>query len=203
MQQRENLSAFIDGCEVDDVFLNELSTDPVLKQKWASYHAISAIMHNDEIILGRDFSLKMEALLEDEEIETQSVNTSSNVAKPKGMLLKLKGWSTPIIQAGIAASVCFVAVLGVNMMNSDNDGLQVEQPVLQTLPFSNSIQPVSYNAPEKHVPTAEQLEKQQRKISDLLENGVLEHRTDLGSLSLTEEEKLDASQTSVISNQEK
>ncbi|WP_208931871.1 anti sigma-E factor RseA C-terminal domain-containing protein [[Haemophilus] ducreyi] len=89
------------------------------------------------------------------------------------------------------------------MMNSDNDGLQVEQPVLQTLPFSNSIQPVSYNAPEKHVPTAEQLEKQQRKISDLLENGVLEHRTDLGSLSLTEEEKLDASQTSVISNQEK
>ncbi|MDE8033670.1 sigma-E factor negative regulatory protein [Actinobacillus equuli subsp. equuli] len=189
MQQRETLSAFMDGHDVDEEFINELCNNPELKQKWASYHAISSVMHGDEIILGDDFSAKMEALLENEEIESSSLAVADEQPQPKGMLLKLKRWGTPLMQAGIAASVCLVAVLGVNMVGTDNDIAQADQPVLQTQPFSDSVQPVSYNAPEKDAPTAAQLEQQQNKINSLLNANELQHR------SKSEEQKAQAEST--------
>ncbi|WP_150538425.1 sigma-E factor negative regulatory protein [Actinobacillus vicugnae] len=197
MQQRETLSAFMDGHDVDEAFINELCNDPELKQKWASYHAISSVMHGDEIILGDDFSAKMEALLENEEIESSSVASTEPQAQPKGMLLKLKRWGAPLMQAGIAASVCLVAVLGVNMMGATSDVAQADQPVLQTQPFSDSVQPVSYNAPEKDVPTAAQLEQQQTRIKVLLQASELQRNANAATVTLTEEQKVKAQTSSV------
>lgn len=187
MQQRETLSAFMDGHNVDETFINELCTDPELRQKWANYHAMSSVMHGDEIILGNDFSAKMEALLENEEIEPLS--SVGKQIQPKGMLLKLKRWGTPLMQAGIAASVCLVAVLGVNMIGTSSEIAQEDQPVLQTQPFSDSVQPVSYNAPEKDVPTATHLDQQQHKINSLLETHELQRRPNAGAATLPEEQK--------------
>lgn len=116
--------------------------------------------------------------------------------KPKGLLLKLKRWGTPLLQAGVAASVCLVAVFGVNSFNANNEVAQT-QPVLQTLPFSNSVEAVSYNAPAKDQPTAEQLELQQRKINALLENHELQRRTNtVQGVTLSEEEKQKAKTSS-------
>lgn len=193
MQQKETLSAFMDGAKVDENFLDTLCDSSELKQKWANYHTIRSVMQGDEIILGDDFSAKMEALLENEEIESQSSVQAEAPAKPRGLLVKLRRWSTLLIQAGVAASVCLVAVLGVNVMNSNNStaevAQQIDQPVLQTLPFSNSLQPVSYNAPERDVVTAEQLENQQRKLNTLLQNHELQRRTNVGAVTLTDEQK--------------
>lgn len=188
MQQRitqhEYLSAYMDGQDVDKEFLETLTNSPELQQKWASYHTIRSVMQGDEVILGADFSAKMEALLENEEIESQGSSE-----KLRGLLLKLKRWSTPLLQAGVAASVCLVAVFGVNSFNANEEVAQT-QPVLQTLPFSNSVEAVSYNAPEKDQPTAEQLELQQRKINALLENHELQRRTNtVQGVTLSEEEK--------------
>lgn len=182
MQQRETLSAYMDGHNVNGEFTDTLCNSPELQQKWASYHTIRTVMRGEEVILGADFSAKMAALIEEEEIERAP-------AEKRGLLLQLKRWSTPIMQAGIAASVCLVAVLGVNMMNAKDDVAQVEQPVLQTLPFSNSVQPVSYNSPAKAQPTAEQLENQQQRINNLLQNHELQRRTVNGQVTLSEEEK--------------
>ncbi|WP_038643186.1 sigma-E factor negative regulatory protein [Mannheimia varigena] len=193
-QQNERLSAYMDGQDVDNRFVETLTSSPELQQKWASYHAIRSVMQGDEIILGSDFSAKMAALIEQEEIESQA-----NVEQSKGILLKLKRWGTPIMQAGIAASVCLVAVLGVNSFNSNEEVAQA-QPALQTLPFSNSVEAVSYNTPAKDQPTAEQLEIQQRKINALLENHELQRRMNNVNVTLSEEEKQKA-QTS--SNTEK
>lgn len=191
-QQNERLSAYMDGQDVDTEFVATLTASPELQQKWASYHTIRSVMQGDEIILGGDFSAKMEALLENEEIESQE-----NVEKPKGLLLKLKRWGTPIMQAGIAASVCLVAVLGFNSMNASDEMAQTQQPVLQTLPFSNSIEAVSYNAPAKDQPTEEQLELQQRKINALLETHELQRRTtNVKDLVLSDEEKQKAQTSS-------
>lgn len=195
MQQRitqhEYLSAYMDGQDVDKEFVETLTNSPELQQKWASYHTIRNVMQGDEIILGADFSAKMEALLENEEIESQA-----NMEKPKGLLLKLKRWGTPLLQAGVAASVCLVAVFGVNSFNANNEVAQT-QPVLQTLPFSNSVEAVSYNAPAKDQPTAEQLELQQRKINALLENHELQRRTNtVQGVTLSEEEKQKAKTSS-------
>lgn len=195
MQNRETLSAYMDGHNVNGEFTETVCTSSELQQKWASYHTIRSVMRGEEQILGADFSAKMAALLEDEVIEA----VQPTVEK-KGLLLKLKRWSTPIMQAGIAASVCLVAVLGVNIVNSNNEVAQVEQPMLQTLPFSNSVQQVSYNAPAKEQPTAEQLEYQQRRINALLQNHELQRRTNVGAVVLSEAEKEKSKISSVKEN---
>ncbi|WP_084493752.1 sigma-E factor negative regulatory protein [Mannheimia granulomatis] len=197
IQQNEYLSAYMDGQGVDTDFVETLTSSPELKQKWASYHTIRSMMHGDEIILGNDFSAKMEALLENEEID--ALPSEEKNKQPKGLLLKLKRWSTPIMQAGIAASVCLVAVLGVNSFNHKDEVAQAQPNILQTLPFSNSIEAVSYNAPANAQPTAEQLEVQQRRINALLENHELQRRTNNVILTETEKEK---AQTSNIETQE-
>ncbi|WGE36447.1 RseA family anti-sigma factor [Actinobacillus genomosp. 1] len=196
MQQNETLSAFMDGQKVDDAFIDDLCDSPELKQKWARYHAVSSILHGDEIILGNDFSAKMEALLENEEIESQSSDKAATVV-PQGKLLKLKRWGMPIMQAGIAASVCLVAVLGVNMVNEKNELAQSNQPVLQTQPFSDSVQPVSYNAPSKDVATLEKLESQQHKINALLQAQQLQSKLDVESMDMSKaKEQKEKAQTS-------
>lgn len=190
MQQRENLSAYMDGHNVNGEFTDTLCNSPELQQKWANYHAIRSVMRGEELLLGGDFSAKMADLIENEQIEKAEAQPEK-----RGLLLKLKSWSTPLMQAGIAASVCLVAVFGVNMMNANQDVAQAEQPVLQTLPFSNSVEAVSYNAPAKEQPTVEQLESQQQRINALLQNHELQRRTAVGQVGLSAEEK-QKSQTS-------
>lgn len=176
MQQRETLSAYMDGYNVNGEFTDTLCSNPELQEKWADYHTIRSIMRGEEQILGADFSAKMAELIENEEIE-KSENTEK-VSEKRGLLLQLKRWSTPIMQAGIAASVCFAAVVGVNMMTAE-ESVQTVQPALQTLPFSNSVQPVSYNSPASEQPTQEQIENQQRRVNALLQNHELQRRTQL------------------------
>ncbi|MDH2998141.1 transcriptional regulator [Pasteurellaceae bacterium LFhippo2] len=192
MQQKETLSAYMDGHNVNGEFTDTLCNSAELKQTWANYHAIRSVMRGEEMLLGNDFSAKMEALLENEEIEK-----AQPAEQKRGLVLKLKRWGTPLMQAGIAASVCLVAVLGVNMFNATDEVAQAEQPVLQTLPFSNSAQQVSYNAPAKVQPTAEQLEHQQRRINELLQNHELQRRTNVGAVIQSEAEKVKA-QTSAV-----
>lgn len=201
MQRNEQLSAYMDGYEVDASFAQLLCDDPALHDKWESYHRIKDVMKGDECLLGADFSEKMAALLEDEVIEKQDTsplaqNNAENSEK-RGRLLSLKRWGMPLVQVGIAASVCLMAVVGFNTYNGGNEvASQLEQPALQTLPFSSAIQPVSYNAPSlSQQPTAEQLMYQQNRINALLQHYELQKRTNTMPATLSEEEKA-KSQTS-------
>ena len=168
MQQKETLSAYMDGQANGIEFADTLTNSPELKAKWASYHTIRNVMQGEEV------------LLENETIE-------SIQEKPRGLMVKLKRWATPIMQAGIAASVCLVALVGVNMMNSTDEVAQTE-PALQTMPFSNAVQAVSYNAPSKDLVTPEKLEQQQRRLDSLLQNYEIQRRTQ--NVTLTDEEKV-------------
>ncbi|MDG6882588.1 Sigma-E factor negative regulatory protein [Phocoenobacter uteri] len=158
MQQNENLSAYIDGEQVEGNLAEALCSSPELQQKWQSYHAVRSVMRGENVILGNDFSMKMEALLEKEEIKMQ----------PKGIVLTLKRWSTPLIQVGVAASVCFAVVLGVNTMNLNNDDEFVQdQLILQTLPFTDSIQQVSLNLQEEIQKIEDEKKKQEELKKEL------------------------------------
>lgn len=191
MQQTEKLSAYMDGYEVEGEFTETLCNDTELQQKWANYHCIRQVMRAEEALLPIDFSEKMAKLIEDEEIES----TQSQVAQTSKGVLKLHRWRTAFQQMAIAASVCLIAVVGVNMVNTQEEVAQVEQPVLQTLPFSNAIQPVSYNSPSKVQPSEAQIEHQQRRINALLQNHELQRRTLGEQLGGNEREK-QGSQTS-------
>ena len=188
MQQKETLSAYMDGQANGIELADTLTNSPELKAKWASYHMIRNVMQGEEVLLGADFSAKMEALLENETIESAQ-------EKPRGLVVKLKRWTTPIMQAGIAASVCLVALVGVNMMNSSDEVAQTE-PALQTMPFSNAVQAVSYNAPSKDLVTPEKLEQQQRRLDSLLQNYEIQRRTQ--NVTLTDEEKAKAQTSSTV-----
>ena len=47
---------------------------------------------------------------------------------------------------------------------------------MQTLPFNNAVQEVSYNAPSKDTLTSDQLEKKSRRIGAMLQNYELQRR---------------------------
>ena len=192
MQQKETLSAYMDGQANGIEFAYTLTNSPELKAKWASYHMIRNVMQGEEVLLNADFSTKMETLLENETIE-------SIQEKPRGLMVKLKRWVTPIMQAGIAASVCLVALVGVNIMNSSEDVAQTE-PTLQTIPFSNAVQAVSYNAPSKDLVTPEKLEQQQHRLDSLLQNYEIQRRTQ--NVTLTDEEKAKAQTSSTITEKQ-
>lgn len=187
MQQRETLSAYMDGHHINGEFTDTLCRSPELQQKWADYHKVRSLMRGEPQLLGEDFSAKLEALLENEVIEVATTPTQK-----RGLLLQLKRWRNPIMQAGIAASVCLVAVVSVNMFNRNDEVATIEAPKLQTLPFSHSVQQVSYNAPVQQQPTQEQLEYQQRRINALLQNHELQRRTTTNSVILSEAEKAKA-----------
>lgn len=174
IQDRETLSAYMDGHNVSGMFAETLCRSAELQQTWANYHAIRSIMRGETQILGQDFSEKMEALLENERIEKA----------PKGLLLKLKGWKSTALQAGIAVSVCLVTVLSINRFMQTDEVAQAQPAVLQTTPFSQSVQPVSYNAPNLLQPTVEQLNDQQQRLNALLQHYELQRRLSLsGTLS--------------------
>lgn len=193
MQQKERLSAYMDGYEIENEFTDELCKSDELQVSWENYHTIRSVMRGEEMILGADFSAKMFELIEQEEIQA-----TIEPQEKRGLLLKLKRWSTPIMQAGIAASVCLVAVLGVNMMNGNDEVAQVEAPVLQTLPFSQSIQNVSYNSPAKEQPTEAQIENQQRRLNTLIQNHELQRRTEAEPLNENTEKQKGSENTPTI-----
>ena len=82
--------------------------------------------------------------------------------------------------------VCLVAVLGVQSFNAKNEMNNVsEAPVLQTLPFNNAVQEVSYNAPSKDTLTTDQLEQKSRRIGAMLQNYELQRRMHADALNVS------------------
>ena len=89
-------------------------------------------------------------------------------------------------QVAVAAGVCLVAVLGVQSFNSKNEASNLpEVPVLQTLPFNNAVQEISYNAPSKDTLTSDQLEKKSRRIGAMLQNYELQRRMHSDALGVS------------------
>lgn len=193
MQQNELLSAYMDGENVESQLTETLCKDEALQQKWARYHQIRSIMRGEEQLLKDDFSAKITVLLENEVIESVAES------KSEGMLVKLKSWRVPLIQTGIAASVCFLAVFGVKMLGTDNVSPTI-QTVLQTQPITSSIENVSYNAPVKNQLSQEQLEYQQHRLNILLQNHELQRRAAMTNVTQSEEEK-QKSQTSAVNSE--
>lgn len=175
--QKELLSAYIDGEQVSNEFTAKLCQDGELQQHWHSYHLIRSLMREEsEVVLSADFSAKMEMLIDAEPALQVSQPEPAEVEKLPFMQ-KLRSMFIPMVQVAVAASVCLVAVLGVqSFMNSKTEQNVADNPVLQTMPFNNSVQEVSYNAPNKDVATPEQLEQKNRRIGAMLQNYELQRR---------------------------
>jgi mclA len=187
--QKELLSAYMDGEQVNPMFTEQLCQDAELQESWEDFHTIRSIMRQESnVVLGADFTAKMESLIATEEIQVPNAMTSQPLPQEvenTPFMQKLKAWFMPITQVAVAASVCLVAVLGVQSFNAKSTVQSaVDAPVLQTLPFNNGVQEVSYNAPSKDVMTAEQLEQKNKRIGAMLQSYELQRRVYADSINL-------------------
>ena len=187
--QKELLSAYMDGEQVNPTFTEQLCQDAELQESWEDFHTIRSIMRKESnVVLGADFTAKMESLIATEEIQLPNAMTSQPLPQEvenTPFMQKLKAWFMPITQVAVAASVCLVAVLGVQSFNAKSTVQSaVDAPVLQTLPFNNGVQEVSYNAPSKDVMTAEQLEQKNKRIGAMLQSYELQRRVYADSINL-------------------
>ena len=187
--QKELLSAYMDGEQVNPTFTEQLCQDAELQESWEDFHTIRSIMRQESnVVLGADFTAKMESLIATEEIQVPKAMTSQPLPQEvenTPFMQKLKAWFMPITQVAVAASVCLVAVLGVQSFNAKSTVQSaVDAPVLQTLPFNNGVQEVSYNAPSKDVMTAEQLEQKNKRIGAMLQSYELQRRVYADSINL-------------------
>lgn len=187
--QKELLSAYMDGEQVNPTFTEQLCQDAELQESWEDFHTIRSIMRKESnVVLGADFTAKMESLIATEEIQVSNAMTSQPLPQEvenAPFMQKLKAWFMPITQVAVAASVCLVAILGVQSFNAKSTVQSaVDAPVLQTLPFNNGVQEVSYNAPSKDVMTAEQLEQKNKRIGAMLQSYELQRRVYADSINL-------------------
>ena len=180
--QKEQLSAYMDGEQVKTDLTDALLRDEELQASWHSFHTVRSVMRKESaVFLGGDFTAKMADLIELEDVKKVDVIAVSQPepedAHNSAFMQKLKAFFAPMTQVAVAAGVCLVAVLGVQSFNSKNEASNLpEVPVLQTLPFKNAVQEISYNAPSKDTLTSDQLEKKSRRIGAMLQNYELQRR---------------------------
>ncbi|MCW9715629.1 sigma-E factor negative regulatory protein [Avibacterium gallinarum] len=186
--QKEQLSAYIDGEQISEAMTEKLCQDADLQKSWANFHTIRAVMRQEsEVLLGADFTAKMADLIEQEEIVVAQPMVSQPMPEETAQspfMQKLKAWFMPMTQFAVAAGVCLVAVMGVQSFMAHNGKENQDAPVLQTLPFNNSVQEVSYNAPTQSVITPEQIEQKNKRIDSMLQSYELQKRIYADRLNL-------------------
>ncbi len=184
--QKVSLSAFMDGEELSNHFMQKLEQDENLQKSWQNYHLIRSVMREEsEVFLGADFTQNLADAIENEPqvtlVEQPRMQEMQEETRPS-FWHKLKGHFVPLVQLGVAASVCFVAVLGVQ--NYNKKAAVSELPVLQTLPFNQSVQDVSYTVPNQIVVTPEQVQQKNQRIGDMMQHYELQRRLYSGAENL-------------------
>lgn len=157
MADKEKLSALMDGELIDKALIQELEQDQDSREAWQNYHLIGDVMRgeapaNPEWNIAESVALA----LEDEPVHRAVNSNSANVIsiadapkesqpEPQKAKRQLPGWLTQFGQVAVAACVSLVVILGVQQYGgSDSNAPQAEQlPVLQTIPFAGSAEPVS------------------------------------------------------------
>lgn len=172
--QKISVSTLMDGEEINSSTLRKVTQDPELEKAWQNFHLIRDVMRKEsDFILGDDFTKSVAAALELE--DTPILESQEKIEpKQKNFWRKLKPALMPMLQLGVAASVCLVAVFGVQQFTKKPAESAI--PVLQTLPFNNQVQDVSYNVPHQFIVTPKQMEEKNKQIGEMVQSYELQRR---------------------------
>jgi sigma-E factor negative regulatory protein RseA len=173
-------SEIFDGeVELSKQVLEELEHD-----KFVRYAMIGDVMRSkQEATLTIDITASVAAALDNEptyamtpektaQSEIRSNDAVNDVATPTNVVT-LSRYRKPLAQFAIAASVCLVALIGVNN-NVQQDAMPNTLPTLQSTPLTGGLSPVSLSTEQPALENASQglRELQQQRIGAL----VLEHQ---------------------------
>lgn len=173
MADKEKLSALMDGELIDKALINELEHDQDSQQAWKSYHLIGDVMRGDapekpEWNIAESVALALENEPAHSAFSPQRsvVDLESRVESqptPAQARRQLPAWLTQFGQVAVAACVSLAVILGVQQYGgSDPAAPESNQlPVLQTIPFAGSAEPVSL--------TRESLEHQNQNNANVQE----------------------------------
>ncbi|SEG64396.1 anti sigma-E protein, RseA [Vibrio hangzhouensis] len=186
MADKQKLSAFMDGNLIDDALIEALENDQESKDTWHNYHLIGDVMRGDEPqSLDWNIAESVAAALESEPAHSRV--SDSNVAPiesqptPQQAKRQLPAWLTQFGQVAVAACVSLAVILGVQQYSGqDPTQPEAEQlPVLQTIPFAGSAEPVSLtrdSVAKANTNESVNVQEQRRRINALLQDYELQLR---------------------------
>ncbi len=177
MADKEKLSALMDGELIDKALIQELEQDQESCEAWQNYHLIGDVMRGEapakpEWNIAESVALALENEPVHRAVDSHSANVISitNVPKeaqpePQKAKRQLPSWLSQLGQVAVAACVSLVVILGVQQYGGrDSATPQVEQlPVLQTIPFAGSAEPVSLTRESVERSMSEANMQEQRK----------------------------------------
>ncbi|EGR3107538.1 anti-sigma E factor [Vibrio parahaemolyticus] len=191
MADKEQLSALMDGELVDKALIQELEQDQESREAWQNYHLIGDVMRGEAPAKPEwNIAESVALALEDEPVHRAIDSRSSNVIsiadapkesqpEPQKAKRQLPAWLTQFGQVAVAACVSLVVILGVQQYGgSDPMSPQAEQlPVLQTVPFAGSAEPVSLTreSVERSVGEAN-MQEQRKRVHAMLRDYELQLR---------------------------
>ncbi len=193
MADKEKLSALMDGELVDKAFIAELENDQQGLDAWKNYHLIGDVLRGEapakpEWNIAESVALALENEPAHTPFRTDNVtdiNDAHIESQPTPQVAKryLPTWLTQFGQVGIAACVSLAVILGVQQYGENPNAEADQLPVLQTVPFSGSAEPVSLTR-ESVEPAAKSdlnVQEQRRRINAMLQDYELQLRLHSGS----------------------
>ncbi len=198
MADKQRLSAFMDGELVDKALISELEQDQESLEIWKNYHLIGDVMRGEapampewnlasRVALALDNEPAHTAAARHNVIDFQSTVVESQ-PEPQKARRQLPAWLSQFGQVAIAACVTLVVIVGVQQYGdgSASDASGDKLPVLQTVPFAGSAEPVSLTreSVERQVNgqtnNEVNVQEQRRRISAMLQDYELQLRLNSG-----------------------
>ena len=189
MADKEKLSALMDGETIDKALIVDLESDQESMNTWQSYHLIGDVMRGDAPETKNwNIADSVAAALEDEPAHSampnlHQVNVEPTVApieeqpKPQQAKRQLPAWLQQFGQVAVAACVSLAVVLGVQQYGGSDPAAPEQLPVLQTIPFAGSTEPVSLTRESVERPASEaNLQEQRKRVHAMLEDYELQLR---------------------------
>ena len=185
MADKEKISALMDGELVDKALISELEQDQFSQETWNNYHLIGDVMRGESPqTIEWDIADSVALALEKEQAHSKGVteiNSPIEQPNPVKARLKLPAWLNQFGQVAVAACVSLAVILGVQQYGGSEPGqADLEQlPVLQTIPFTGTAEPVSLTRSSVEHPAASNttnVQEQRRRINAMLRDYELQLR---------------------------
>ena len=184
MVDREKLSALMDGELVDKALINELENDQSGQRVWQDYHLIGDVMRGEAPeSLDWNIAESVACVLNEEKAHCNVVPASNHSIEsqpsPIKARMQLPAWLSSIGQVATAACVSLVVILGVqNYSSNESSATKVDTlPVLQTVPFAGSVEPVSLTRSSlQEQNNSVSLQEQHRRVNSMLQDFELQLR---------------------------
>lgn len=193
MADKEKLSALMDGELVDKALITDMEHDQDCLQTWNNYHLIGDVMRGDapekpEWNIAESVALALENepvhsthKASERVVELNEHRVEESQPSPQQARRQLPAWLNQFGQVAVAACVSLAVILGVQQYGgSDPAAPEADQlPVLQTIPFAGSAEPVSLTRESvEHSNQNNQatIQEQRRRINAMLQDYELQLR---------------------------